>query len=419
MWRSNPVEPIIGAVGDAASTTDPGTFDNAMRSIWSFAVVLLGGVLSTIDRYAMPSVDPTAGPLAGLLPMSMWLGAAVLVVMAFVQIGKAVVHRGRGFGRILVGLAQYIVVSVAGIGVLATVVAASDSLAKAILQVGLNVESWRDVGGDDAVLTTAADGVPGVGLGLIALLCVVPGAIGLLLEVLVRNAAILVLAAMVPILAGGLVADATRRWFWTAARWMLALVFMTPGIACTLVVGVRIAQAAVGEQADPVTDPGQATVAATVSGLVFIVALICPLALFRLFAFVDPNSLSGAAVRGLVADRAGGGGAGGGGGGAGSAGSTEEIAESDVDGRFEHALATLPDPADVAAPPWGEPDDVGGDHPGYPPPPFDHAQPAGTPPGTGTFPPTHDHGEARADRDSGGTGRAAGDHDLPGPEAMA
>ena len=370
MWPINPLGPILGALGDAASNAATDAFNNAMKAIWNFAALLLSGVLGIIDKYTTPNVDPTNGPLAGLLPLSIWLGLLVLIVMSFVQIGKAVLSGGRGFARLLIGLAQYVVISVAGLTMLATMVTASDSLAKGILKAGLGVDTWQGISGDNSALTNAVQGVSGVGLGLIALLCVIPAALGFLMESLVRSAAILILGGTTSILAGGLVSDATRRWFWTGLRWMMALLFMDPAIAFAITLGMKLAQGAAGAQGQP-QGAVQATVGAVIGGLVLIVALVCPLALFKLFAFVDPNSLSGAAVRGFFSG-AGGGGSGSGSGG-GTAGSSEGSAESDGDGRFGQMLATMSDPAgmgdraqSIASTGSSILDAVGAGHPGGP-----------------------------------------------------
>ncbi len=360
----NPFGSLFGALGDAASDVAADAFNSAMKAVWNFAGTLLGGVLGIIDTYTSPNVAAD-GPLAGLLPTSAGLGLLVLLLMSFVQIGRAVISGGRGFARLLVGLAQYVAITAGGLGVLATMVTASDALAKGILRAGLGVDSWQGISGDAA----PADGVKavsGVGLGLIALLCVIPAALGFLLVSLVRSAAILVLAGTTPILAAGLVADTTRRWFWTGLRWMLALLLMNPAIAFVIAVGMRLSQGAAGAQGQ---QPGavQATVSAVIAGLVLIVALVCPMTLFKLLAFVDPNSLSGAAVRGFFSGHAGAGAAGG------AAGSSEGSAESDGDDRFGQMLAGLADPAGLAAQARGVAatgssilDTVGAGHPGGP-----------------------------------------------------
>ncbi|MBT8226954.1 MAG: hypothetical protein HKP61_15920, partial [Dactylosporangium sp.] len=354
---------LFGWLGDKASDVAVDAFNKAMLDIWNFASDLLTGVFGIIDKYTTPNVDPTNGPLAGLLPMTGWLGVSILLLMSFVQVGKAVAQGGRGFVRILVGLAQYVGVTVAGLAVLTTMVAASDSLALAILNTGLDVETWEGVSGRSSAAENVVNGVSGTGLGLVALLCVIPAAIGLLIEALVRNAAIVILAGTIPILAAGLIADATRRWFWTGLRWMVSLLLMTPAMALTMTIGMRFAEGAAGADGQQ-QGAVQSAVGMVVSGLVLIIALCCPLALFKLFAFVEPNSLSGAAVRGYFA----GGGGGGGSGGGGTASSSEKGAESDSDNRFTQMLSSLgTTAANTAATASGVLDAVGAGHPGGPP----------------------------------------------------
>jgi hypothetical protein len=214
-------------------------------------------------------------------------------------------------------------------------VTASNSLATGILQVGLHVDSWDGIDLGNSAFKNATDTVTGIGLFIIALIGILPAAVGLLLEALVRTGAILILAATIPILAGGVLADATKRWLWTGLRWMMALIMMTPTTALAIVIGVKVAQNAAGASGST-AGAAQAAVQAIIGGLILMIALFCPFALFKLFAFVDPNSMSGAAVRGYFA-----GGGGGSSGGASSAGSSEGSAESDSEGRFAQALGAL------------------------------------------------------------------------------
>ena len=331
----NPIGGIIDGLGGAAASIAGEAFDAAMKAIWTFATSLLTGVLTVIDKYMAPNLDPVKGPLAGLMPAALWLGGVVAVVMAFVQIGRSVMAGGRGFARLGIGFGQYVVATVAGLGILATSVAASDSLARDILMTGLGIDSWAGINDKNSILQNTVNGVSGVGLGLIALLCVIPAALGYVVEALVRDAGILILGGTIPILAGGLLSDATRRWFWTGLRWVIALVLFTPTVAFTVTLGMRLAEGAAGANGSQ-QDATQAAVGAVVAGMVLIISLACPLAMFKLFAWVDPNTLSGASVRGFFAGR-----------GAGSAGgapasdTSEPAAEADTDSRFGQIMAGL------------------------------------------------------------------------------
>ncbi|MFI5934076.1 hypothetical protein [Actinoplanes sp. NPDC051494] len=319
----NPVGDLVGTVGD--TVVDPGSsaFDAAMTSIWSFGLELLDGSLATVDRYTTPDVNPLDGPLAGVLPMTLWLGLATLMLLAFVQIGRAVAIGGRGLARIAVGLFQYVVVSAAGLGVLDTMLTASNAVATGILSAGLHTDRWQSITGDDAVLKRAEGTVSGTGLGIIALLCLIPAGFFFLVEFLARNAGVLVLAAAIPVVAAGLISDTSRAWFWTTFRWLIALVLMPPGVALTLVIGMRVAG-----------DPAQASVAAVVSGVVLLLSLAFPLLLFKLLAFVNPGTPSGAAARNFLSSRSSASGAG-------IAVSSERNAEAAGEGRFAHVLAVL------------------------------------------------------------------------------
>ncbi len=336
---TDPVTVIGGSMGNAAATVAGDAFDAAGEKIWTFASTLLSGAFRVIDTYASPNVDPTSGPLTGILPITLWVGGGVLILLTFMQLGAAVLSGGRGFGTLLIGLGQYVVISAGGLAFLAVLVAASNGLASGILQGGLNVDSWAGVNGHNSAWENSAHSAGGVAVGLIGLFCVIPAALGFLLESLVRYAAILVLAATTPILAAGLVFETTARWFWTALRWMISLLLLTPALALVTVIGMQVAASSAGSGNAVATGSGggsgAAVVGMAVGALILLVALLCPLVMFRLLAFIDPNTVSGGAIRGFFSGSAVG--ATVAGGSRGSAG--VEAAESATEARFGSALA--------------------------------------------------------------------------------
>ncbi len=116
---------------------------------------------------------------------------------------------------------------------------------------------------------------------------------------LARSASLLVLAATTPISAAGLVVDFGRPWFWKSLRWFHAAALTPPLMVLSLGVGVRISTGiAIGAETDLLKSIGTAFV-----GVVLIcTSTFAPLALYKLFAFVDPGSTSGASLRsGLAA----------------------------------------------------------------------------------------------------------------------
>jgi hypothetical protein len=127
----------------------------------------------------------------------------------------------------------------------------------------------------------------------------VPASVGYLLLMLVREAALIVLAATSAISAGGLLATGTSAWFWRSLRWFLAALFVAPVAVLVLGVGVKMTEGVVTGARGSSTE--QAIGMAVVGCLLILLGAVCPLVLFRLLAFVDPGTSSGAALRQSVA----------------------------------------------------------------------------------------------------------------------
>ena len=293
----NPIDQLGQGLGATMASLAASAFDAAMKSLWDFAVTLLGAVLSIIDHLTTPNLDPRTGPLASVMPATVWVGAVLLVVLCFVQVGKAAVSGGSGLAQLFKGIAQYMVVSVSALGILMVLVTAANAAALGIIAAGLHAGSWQGISAANTPWQNGVNGVSGAGLGLIALLGVLPAAIGLLVAALVREASILVIAATIPILAAGLVAEATARWFWTGLRWLLALIMLTPAVAIVLALGLQLAAGAANATAATTSDTGQQAVTAFVGAGVLLISVFCPLALFKLFAFIDPGTGSGQRLR--------------------------------------------------------------------------------------------------------------------------
>jgi len=286
----NPIDQLGQGLGATMASLAGSAFDAAMKSLWDFAVALLGAVLGIIDHLTTPNLDPRTGPLASVMPATVWVGAVLLVVLCFVQVGKAAISGGSGLAQLFKGIAQYMVVSVSALGILMVLVTAANAAALGIIAAGLHAGSWQGISAANTPWQNGVNGVSGAGLGLIALLGVLPAAIGLLVAALVREASILVIAATIPILAAGLVAEATARWFWTGLRWLLALIMLTPAVAIVLSLGLQLAAGAASATAATTSDTGQQAVTAFVGAGVLLVSVFCPLALFKLFAFIDPGT---------------------------------------------------------------------------------------------------------------------------------
>lgn len=268
-------------------------------SVWNAGQWLLRLILGWMDSWLTPDLS-ASGPGRTIYPATFWLAGAVLLVMAIVQVGIAAGRRdGRGLARTLIGLAQFAIVWGGWLGYTAAIVTAAGGLTHAVMQSLMGVTSWKAWEPwkpfDPSAITDA--GVATV-LGLMGLLLWI-AAIGHLLVILTRDAALMVIVATTPIAAAGLANETTRAWFWKAFRWFHAAAF-TP-LLVVLVTGVGM------KMAEGVATSGAANAQASIGTAVPAIVLICiavvsPLALFKLLAFVDPGTSSGAAMRaGLAA----------------------------------------------------------------------------------------------------------------------
>jgi len=356
----NPIDIIGQSLGGSLADVAESAFNQAMRTLWDFSLSLLKGVLGVIDHLTVPNLDPTAGPLSAVMPATIWVGAVLLVLLSFVQLGKAAMTGGSGLLHLFKGIGQCVAITACALGLLTTLVTAADAAARGIMSAGLHTSSWQGITAANAPWQNAVHGVSGAGLGLIALLGVLPAAIGLMVAALVREASILVIAATIPILAAGLVAEVTARWFWTGLRWMFALIMLTPAVALVISIGFKLAASAsaVAGTGPQTSDTGQQAVTAFIGAAVLLISVFCPLALFKLFAFMDPGTPSGHSLRTSLSDfgsgsgataSAGGGGGGGGGAFSGAATPQEGEASDSVDSRWATALSALSAPHRIMA----------------------------------------------------------------------
>jgi hypothetical protein len=145
--------------------------------------------------------------------------------------------------------------------------------------------SWpRNIG--DVVLATV--------LGVLSLLLVIPAAFFFMMIMFVREAALILLIATAPISAAGLLADASKIWFWKTLRWFIACLLISPTCALVLGIGIQVSKGVVSGHGDK---DAAAAGMAVVGCVIIAIGACCPLVLFRLLAFVDPSSASGAALR--------------------------------------------------------------------------------------------------------------------------
>src|SRR4051812_8397991 len=286
-------DPFQWLAGSAAKVVADG-WTTAMLGLWNAGLWVLRLVLSIVDHLLTPDLSPT-GPGAGIYATTLWLAGALVLIMLMVQLGVTALRRdGKSLATALVGLAKFVVVWVGWLVYGAAVVGASGGISRALMHSLLQVDSWSawhpftELKVDDVTDATVA-----TVLGLLGLLLWL-AAIGHLLVMVTRAGALIVLAAMTPVMAAGLVADAGRAWFWKSLRWFHAAAFTPVLMVLMLGVGVQMTSGITYGRADTV---GHAVGTAVPGVLLILIACFAPLALFKLLAFVDPTTNSGAALR--------------------------------------------------------------------------------------------------------------------------
>ncbi|MEV4734667.1 hypothetical protein [Saccharopolyspora sp. NPDC049426] len=282
MW---PFDAIGGVLGEELKEVAMPLFEAAMLGLWEASLAILREAFTLADQFSMFTVDTRTGPVSVLWPMMLWISGILALGLFFWQMIVTSVRSGRGFFRLVGGPVQYGIALAMTVGLVAGFLVAADGLTQGILEYGLQSRNFQDALTHTTFADGAVDGVKAVVLGICAIFGVIPAGIGFVLEMLFREAAIYALVATIPITAAGLLAHVTKAWFWIAIRWLLACIAMKPVLALALVLGVAIAGGSEG-------------LSGLLAGVgVLIISLLVPFVLFRLFAFVDPNSDPGGVFR--------------------------------------------------------------------------------------------------------------------------
>ncbi|MGH3420451.1 MAG: hypothetical protein ACRDOD_12800 [Streptosporangiaceae bacterium] len=295
--------------GDQVKKELADAFTSMMMSLWSAGLWLIDMVFGVIDRFTSPNLaDPGLGRLYGV---TLWLSFLTALVIGLAQIGLAALRRdGRSLGSVAVGVAQYCAVVASWVMVCAALVVGTAGLARGLLHTLLNVGGFAGYSASAGLTDNVTGTVQAAVLGMCSLFMLIPASFGYLLIMLVREAALMILTATMPIAAAGALGEGTKAWMWKSIRWFVAACLTAPLLALVVGVGAQISRAAfpgvvpqphpdvAGQQlADSSANVGMAVVGC----VIFLVSCFCPMALFRLLAFVDPGSASGASLRTTLA----------------------------------------------------------------------------------------------------------------------
>lgn len=284
----------MAELGDVIAKAAADAWTAAMLSIWSSGLFVLRIVLTYSELFLTPDLSAD-GPGKDVYAFTLWLALTLVGILTVIQLGAAAFKReGKGLARALIGAAQFVVVCATWFGYCATIVAACGALTKALMNSLLKVNTWPEweplggLGTQDIADATAATVLAFLGIFLWL------AAIGHILVFLARAASLLVLTATGPLSAAGLVSDFTRAWFWKSLRWFHAAAFTPVLMVMVLGIGVQMSSGVAAHLADGTQ---KAIGTALPAVMLILVSVVAPLSLFKLLAFVDPGTPSGASFR--------------------------------------------------------------------------------------------------------------------------
>ena len=287
----NPFDYLASAAGKVVADA----WTAAMLGFWNAGLWLLKLVLTIVDAYTTPDLSET-GPARALYQVTFWVAISLMVILTLAQVGIAAFRRdGRSVAQILVGTAQFLMVWVAWVGYGVAVIAACGGLTKSLMESLLHIDNWAQFSAFGPRVSTQdiVDGTVATVLGVMGIFMVF-AAVGHLLVMLTRAGAMMVLSATTPISAAGLASDVGKSWFWKSFRWFHAAALTPVLMILVLGIGVQLTSGV----ATGLTDSVEKSIGTAVPGVILIcIGCFSPLALFKLLAFTDPGTTSGAAMR--------------------------------------------------------------------------------------------------------------------------
>jgi hypothetical protein len=217
---------IVSAAGRVAGSA---VADGAVSGIASAIQSGIAWVVSgTVDWWIqVPSPDLAAEPVIGALQRWLLPVTVAVAVLAMITAAAKMALTRKANPLFDVGSGLAIVAATSAVGVL---------LPSMLLKAGDAWSSWvlaESTGGQFGSRLETLLALPGAASGVVIVLgicAIVMAAIQAVL-MLFRQAAVIILAGVLPLAAAGTLAPATRAWFRRVTGWMLALIFYKPAAA--------------------------------------------------------------------------------------------------------------------------------------------------------------------------------------------
>ncbi|MHA6526081.1 hypothetical protein [Tessaracoccus sp. G1721] len=266
-------------------------------AVWGAGLWVMRAILQLGDWFLTPNLNPdgSSSALWSVYGLTLWLGLSLALILLIVQLVGTVLRRDAlSLGGAMWGAVKFLLVCTLWYTYGAAVVTAVEGLNTALriqLLGTADLAEWEPTGLDftEGVMTGTTATVLLL-LGLVLWLA----ALAHLVVMLGRAVSLIVIAATAPIAAAGLMYKPFESWFWKAFRWFHAAAIAP--LLMTLMLGLGV-QLATGVSLG-MEDSAQEAVALALPSVVMIaVAALSPVALFRLLAFVDPGTTSGASFR--------------------------------------------------------------------------------------------------------------------------
>ncbi|TKG61515.1 hypothetical protein [Prauserella endophytica] len=289
---------VCDAAGDAASNVAASAFTSMAESAGTWAGEMVVHAMTWWVQ--TPSVDPNTDAVRTAQQWTLPIVGFMLVGSVLWQCARLIVSRKKDpLLNIGIGLVRYTVIVTIGLVVLAGAIQAGDALASAMMNNAAENFGNRMKGLMTREIIQNPFGLLVLGL-LLGLIALVQWIIGFL-----RQAGILILAAMIPLAASGSLNDSTKTWWPKLATASLALVAYKPMAAFIYMIGFTF----MGE--------GQDLATVMVGVMVLFLALFALPALLKFFSWAETRVSGGggggaafAGAAGAVAMAASGGGGG-------------------------------------------------------------------------------------------------------------
>lgn len=281
-------------LGEGAAKLIADAWTVAMLGIWGAGLYFTRILMALVDLVTNPDLSAD-GPAREIYQYTFGIALLLAMILLALQLGRAALRRdGRSLGQAVWGAVQF-----QGAGLLwvlwcVVVFGGASGLAATFRRTLLGVDSWRAFQPFAPFeAQDVSDGVVATVLGMMGLLMVV-AALMHFVVLLVAAASALVIAVTGIIAAAGLTNESTSRWFWMTLRWFHAAALTPVVVVLMLGLAIQISQGVVLEDGDSMSQD----ISAALIGIILIcISVFSPLALFKLLAFVDPGTNSGAALR--------------------------------------------------------------------------------------------------------------------------